>query len=259
MVLYREVRIIYHFKIGGKILEIINLGNRVVNTYLIKAESYCILIDTGYEEQFSSFCRKLAAKQIGLNEIQYVFLTHAHDDHAGFLNDILQHTNAKIIMHYKAIEGLRRGQNSFNGGCSGKLALLFCKLMGLLGKGKHRFPPIQECYEKRCILVDEYNKKDIESEIHGKIIETPGHTACSISLLMEDGSLFCGDAAMNGFPSIHRTTIWVNNLQEFCNSWKLIIETNPTRVFPGHGIPFPVSDLSRFLSRVETKKLYPLS
>lgn len=239
-------------------MDIINLGNRIVNTYLIKTESYYLLIDTGYEEQFPGFCKKLAAHNISLNEIDYVFLTHAHDDHAGFLNDILQHTNAKIIMHPKAMEGLRRGQNSFDGGCPNKLALLFCKLMGLLGKGEHRFPPIEKQYENRCILIDGHNKKDIESKLHGKIIETPGHTDCSISLHLDEGALFCGDAAMNGLPSIHRVTIWVSDLQLFCSSWESIIASNPTRIFPGHGKPFLVTDLCRLLPRIATKRLYHL-
>lgn len=239
-------------------MEIINLGNRIMNTYLIKTEYCCLLIDTGYAEQFSGFYNKLASRNIGLNKIDYVFLTHAHDDHAGFLNDVLQHTNAKVIMHYKAVEGLRRGQNSFDGGCSGKLALLFCKIMGLLGKGEHRFPQIKKCFEERCILIDCNNKNDIESKIHGKIIETPGHTSCSISLLMDDGSLFCGDAAMNGFPSIQRITIWINNLREFYKSWELMIYTNPRMIYPAHGAPFPISDLRKFLSKVEARKLYSL-
>lgn len=239
-------------------MEIINLGNRIVNTYLVRTDSCCILVDTGYAEQFSGFRKRLAAKNISLNEINYVFLTHAHDDHAGYLNDILQHTDAKVIMHYKAIEGLRKGQNSFDGGCSGKIALLFCKLMGLFGKGEHKFLPIEKRYEDRCILVDEHSKSDIESKLHRKIIETPGHTPCSISLLMNDGTLFCGDAAMNGFPSIHRTTIWIGDLQEYFNSWKVIIAANPTRMLPGHGKPFTVADLSGFLSKEGSKKLYPL-
>lgn len=87
----------------------------------------------------------------------------------------MHHTNAKVILHHKAIEGLRKGQNSFVGGCSGKIVLLFCKLMGFFGKGKHRFPPIEKRYEGRYIAVDEHNKSDIESKLHGKIIETPGH------------------------------------------------------------------------------------
>jgi glyoxylase-like metal-dependent hydrolase (beta-lactamase superfamily II) len=95
-------------------------------------------------------------------------------------------------------------------------------------------------------------------EIHGKIIETPGHTDCSISLFLNDGSLFCGDLVMKGFPSKYRAPAGINNLKDFCNSWKRIIEINPRIILPTHGTPIPVSDLSKFLSRMETKKLYTL-
>lgn len=38
----------------------------------------------------------------------------------------------------------------------------------------------------------------IESLLKGKIIETPGHTDGSLSVLLEDGSIFVGDAIMGG-------------------------------------------------------------
>ena len=44
--------------------------------------------------------------------------TLAHDDHAGFLNEVLAATGADVILHPGAVEGLKRGQNSFEGGCS---------------------------------------------------------------------------------------------------------------------------------------------
>ncbi|WP_332965128.1 hypothetical protein [Clostridioides difficile] len=70
------------------------------------------------------------------------------------------------------------------------------------------------------------NRKEIEKELNGKIIDTPGHTADSISLLIDDGVLFCGDSAMNGFPSTHKITIFAESKLEFIQSWKTIINTN---------------------------------
>lgn len=78
-------------------MEIRNLGNRVVNNYLISCDEGYILIDTGYENGFRRFQRKLAENGIRPEDIRYVFLTHAHDDHAGFLNDVLAITDAKVI------------------------------------------------------------------------------------------------------------------------------------------------------------------
>ena len=78
-----------------------------------------------------------------------------------------------------------------------------------------------------------------------EVIETPGHTAVHISML-KDGILFCGDAAMNGFPSIKRTIIWIEDLEQYKRSWEKMIELNPTLVYPAHGKPFPTSDLKKY-------------
>ncbi len=86
-------------------MEIRNLGNRVVNNYLIPCDEGYILIDTGYENGFRRFQRKLAENGIRPEDIRYVFLTHAHDDHAGFLNDVLAITDAKVILHPLAVGG----------------------------------------------------------------------------------------------------------------------------------------------------------
>lgn len=149
-------------------MKIINLGNRIVNTYFVKTESSCILIDTGYAEQFPAFNKKLRAINIEVNEIDYILLTHAHDDHAGFLSDILQHSDAKVIMSSEGLENLRKGQNSFDGRCSGRLALFFCKILALLGKGEHKFPSLSEQYEERLIFVEEHNQKRLNRKYKEK-------------------------------------------------------------------------------------------
>ena len=120
-------------------MTILNLGNRVVNNYLISSEAGWILIDTGYAGGFPRFMKRLKKHHIPPKDIRYVFQTHAHDDHAGFLNEVLAATDAQVILHPKAIEGLKSGQNSFKGGCSSCLAWLFCQVLALFGHGDHRY------------------------------------------------------------------------------------------------------------------------
>lgn len=236
-------------------MQINNLGSRIVNAYLIPEKDGYVLIDTGYEDGFKNFSKKLSKAGIDPHKISYVFLTHAHDDHAGFLNDILAISDAKVILHPKAIERLKIGQNSFEGGCSGRLADFFCKVLKLFGKGDHRFPVIKDEYLSRLITVDsqEFKYLDLSFEVIG----TPGHTSDHIALL-KDGILFCGDAAMNGFPSTKRVTIWVENLAQFEDSWKKMIALEPSIIYPAHGKPFPVSDLKKYLDSLDKIKLYPL-
>lgn len=232
-----------------------NLGNRIVNNYLIQIDDGYILVDTGYENGFAAFRKRLAACGVRPEEIRYVFLTHAHDDHAGFLNNIMRITDAPVIVHPEAVDRLKRGQNSFDGGCSSLLAYLFCRLMGLFGKGEHKYPAIEEAYLKRLVTIGSEAFKRLK--FPGKVIETPGHTADHISLLI-DGILFCGDAAMNGFPSIKRTIIWIEDLNRFRESWKTIIALDPNMIYPAHGKPFKTGDLDKCLPYLDKVKLYPL-
>lgn len=58
--------------------------------------------------------------------------------------------------------------------------------------------------------------------------------------------MFCGDAAMNGIPSIKRNIIWIENLADYSRSWDYMIATNAKTIYPSHGKPFPAYDLKRF-------------
>ena len=68
--------------------------------------------------------------------------------------------------------------------------------------------------------------------------------------------LFCGDAAMNGFPSRRRIIIWIEDLKQYRQSWERIIEAPPRILYPGHGKPFQTTDLK--LLNLEGIRLYPL-
>ena len=233
-----------------------NLGNRVVNNYLVSLDDGgYVLIDTGYAENYPAFRKRLEKISVSPQEIKYIFLTHAHDDHAGFLNEVLAITDAMVILHPKAIDGLLKGQNSFEGGCSSRLAWLFCQILAFFGKGEHRYPPLKEEYLDRFITIDSPAFKALSLPF--EVIETPGHTADHISMF-KDGILFCGDAAMNGFPSIKRTIIWIENLDDYMRSWEKMIELNPKMVYPAHGKPFQTSDLKKFQSPLNRIQLYPL-
>ena len=234
---------------------IYNLGNRIVNNYLISTNDGYILIDTGYENGFKRFKKKIASLGIDPKKIKYIFLTHAHDDHAGFLNDVLDVTNARVILHPEAVEVLKRGQNPFDGGYAGRLAYAFCLILKIFGKGEHRFPVIREEYLNRLVTTDSEEFRSLKHEF--RVIETPGHTTDHIALLMDD-IMFCGDASMNGFPSIRRVIIWIENKEQYKRSWEKIIDLDPQIIFPAHGKPFKTSDLKKYLPYLDKIKLYTL-
>lgn len=238
----------------------VNAGSRIVNNWIYPIDQGYVLIDTGYENGFWRLKKKLVAFNIDVQRIRYIFLTHAHDDHAGYLNEILSECpDTQIVMSSRALEGLHRGQNSFHGGCTSRLALGFCSLMKLAGRGRHLFPKLRQEYQCRCIQVTEQNRTQVEFLLQGKIIDTPGHTVDSISLFLSDGSLFCGDAAMSGLPSLHKITIWAEDKAAFLKSWETIIALRPKIIYPGHGKPFKYGDLIANINRAKNMKLLSLS
>lgn len=240
-------------------MRIYNAGSRVMNTYIYHTPSGYIMIDTGYEHSLRDVERRLNKQGVLLSDIRYVFLTHAHDDHAGFLNELLsKYTQIKVILSDKAIPVLLRGQNSFAGGCSGLAALSFCRLMGLAGKGRHLFPAIERQYLDRFIEISPQNLSYAEALLQGRILFTPGHTSDSISL-RTGNIIFCGDAAMNGVPSFKRVTIWIEDKKDFRNSWDILIAEKADLIYPAHGKPFGSSDLEKYKNDISKVKLYKLN
>lgn len=130
--------------------------------------------------------------------------------------------------------------------------------MKLLGNGEHRFPAMDETYRNRFIGITQWNITELENLLSGKILFTPGHTADSISLKVHN-LIFCGDAAMNGLPSLHRITIWIENKKEFKTSWQVLLDENADYIYPAHGRRFKSCDLQRFKSEIDRITLYPLS
>ena len=239
-------------------MDIFNAGNIIMNTYVYPCEDGYVMVDTGYEHSLKGVERKLNQHNIKIADIKYVFLTHAHDDHAGFLNELLGiNKELKVIMSDKAMPTLKRGQNSFEGGCSTLLAWIFCKLMGLVGKSEHRFPVIDDKYNDRFIEITEDNKAELEKILQGEILFTPGHTADSISLKVDD-IIFCGDAAMNDFPSFKRLIIWIEDKVEFEKSWETLLASNASMIFPAHGKPFHKNELGKYkkyISKIQLREL----
>ena len=64
--------------------------------------------------------------------------------------------------------------------------------------------------------------------IQGEILHTPGHSDDSISLLLDDGSVFTGDLTRLEF-------IGHEEVEVVSASWQLLRDRGAKRVYPGHG------------------------
>lgn len=232
---------------------IINLGSQSNNIYLIEIEEGYILIDTGLKEKYNQFCEDLASHRIELSEISYVFITHAHKDHVGFLKDILDATDAKVILHPQTVSKLKRGENSFKGGFSNIFAFIFFRIKRLLTGKSHRFDVIDDA--TRYIVVSEENQAVLENILPAKVLDLPGHTNDSIGIIIDKSVLFCGDAAVNNITGQYRIIHWIESVIDYKKSWHKMIESDLKMVYPTHGKPFSKEELIKYQCKLHNVKL----
>ena len=237
-------------------MKIINIGNRVLNNYLVETDRGWVAVDTGYAGGMPRFMAGLRKNVIAPQDIKYIFLSHAHDDHAGYLEELMQTTGATVVMDSLAPERLLAGHNQWIGGCSGRLAKFFVSAMSLAGKGKHEFPAIDVCGNDNVVLWDGRRQFFKEQGLPLTIVSLPGHTADHIGLVTDAGALFCGDAAMNGFPSVKRNIIWIEDLAAYRKSWAAMVALPAETIYPSHGKHFPKHDLIRFYKHLESLKIH---
>ena len=79
--------------------------------------------------------------------------------------------------------------------------------------------------------------------LDARVVHLPGHSSGSIGVLTDDGDLFCGDLLVNVMgPSLHYYT---DDLAQANESIRKLSDLGVETVYPGHGKPFPLNELSR--------------
>jgi glyoxylase-like metal-dependent hydrolase (beta-lactamase superfamily II) len=215
----------------------------VTNCWLLPCTEGYLLIDTCYSDTYPRFLRILKQMNISPGEIRYLLLTHHHEDHSGFAARLAEDAGCRIIAHEKALRLLKTGSSEntmtpLNLRTKAAFALfrIFRKSTG--------FPPVDLSINDIIIFGDNDTLLP-ELGIDGEILETPGHTADSISVLLSDGSLFAGDAVMNilRLCGTRYQPIYAENYEEVNQSREKLKEKGARMIYPAHGSPFPIERL----------------
>lgn len=216
----------------------------VTNCWLLPCTEGYLLIDTCYSDTYPRFLKTLKKMNISPGEIRYLLLTHHHEDHAGFAARLSEDTGCRIIAHEKALRHLALGRTADTMKPLNRRTQAAFSAFGLLRK-LSGYPPLELSVQDIIIFGDNDTLLP-ELGIDGEILETPGHTADSISILLGDGSCFAGDAAMNflKFCGTAYRPIFAENYEEVDQSWKKLKEKGIRTIYPAHGSPFPSGRLN---------------
>jgi glyoxylase-like metal-dependent hydrolase (beta-lactamase superfamily II) len=178
------------------------------------------MVDAGWAGSLPALKSQLKRYAIDLAQISFIVITHHHPDHAGLTQEIKQASNARLIILEKQIPFLE------------KLSAFYA--------GKGLYVPIQ--IEANDLVLKSPNRADLSRiGVWGEIIETPGHSDDSVSLVLDSGMAFIGDLHPPDFVSDEaRDTT--------CQSWKRLVELNVKTVYPAHGDPFQINAVKESLA-----------
>lgn len=166
------------------------------NYYLEPCNNGFLLIDAGWYGKGEKFKKELKILGIKPEQIKYILLTHHHHDHSAIIQELKDLSNAKLIVHEKQIPYLEKGITN-----SKKLKQYnwMLWLIDKLSKPfiKYNYPPISITNSDIIIDTDADDSILRSIGVLGKIVLTPGHSSDSISVLLDNGTTYVGDLAMN--------------------------------------------------------------
>jgi len=222
--------------------KIIDIQSGINTCYVIK-EKGAIMVDGGPPKMRTTFLKRMKDFSVDPEEIQLIVLTHGDFDHVGSAKEIQEITGAKIAIHEKDRMNLEQGLFNWPKGVTtwGKISRSL--LMPLI-KNKMTIPVV-----KADIILDDSEVLLNNFGIAGRIFYTPGHTFGSVSVLLDSGEVFAGCLAHNRFPfTFHPALpIYAENIDLIRESWKKLIDAGAKIIFPGHGKPFSVEIIKKYI------------
>lgn len=208
------------------------------NYYLEPCSNGFLLIDAGWHGKVEKFKNGLKMLGVKPDEIKYILLTHHHHDHVAIVQELKTITNAKLIVHKNQIPYLERGVTNT---VDIKQYNRVLRLIDRFTKPfiKYNYPPITiNNYD--TIMFDDINDNILRNiGVDGKIVSTPGHSNDSVSILLDNGTAYVGDLAMN-IKSMKRMSgmplpIEAEDFEQVKFSIKNLIHLGANLFYPSHG------------------------
>ena len=213
------------------------------NIYVLKGKG-TVIIDGGDPKKEKVFLKGLEDVSVRPEEVQLIILTHGHWDHIGSAKEIKDITGAKIAMHRREANWLEQSLKPLPSGVTpwGKVFIGIHKLfMPLIS-----IPPV-----KVDVVLDDNVLSLTDYGIPGRILHTPGHSAGSVSVLLDTGEAFVGDLAMNRFPLrlSPGLPIFADDLDVVSSCLHSLFAHGARTIYPAHGKPFRAEAIQNTLSR----------
>jgi len=195
------------------------------NVFLVSGGGKNMLVDTSPANRWGALCRRL--KQLNINRLDYLVLTHSHFDHAANASKVRETFGAKVLVHESEEVVLSAGENVMIKG-SNAFSMI---LVNLFAKSLLRRRKYEPCAAD-LIVNSSFSFPGEGLRIY--LVHTPGHTHGSVSLIVDDEIALVGDAMFGVFPwSV--LPPYAENVDLLRESWETLLATGCNLFLPSHG------------------------
>ncbi|MDD3744373.1 MAG: MBL fold metallo-hydrolase, partial [Lentimicrobiaceae bacterium] len=211
-------------KSGYKIFQVLSKRG---NSFLISTPEHNMLVDTGMSSAFKRLFLNINSLKLKNHGIDYLILTHTHFDHCQNAAKIKEQEHCKIIVSEKEKDFAGKGYTPLPKGTT-----LVTDILSRIGKRLSRKWFGYKPFKPDILIDEEYNFND--DNINIKLFKTEGHTAGSISVIVDNEIAIVGDAMFG----VNRNSVFPpfsDNQKEMIKSWNKLLNSDCVRFLPGHG------------------------
>jgi glyoxylase-like metal-dependent hydrolase (beta-lactamase superfamily II) len=229
-----------------KIVRIPAFAGHIVNTYLLLGRRP-VLVDCGFPGSAQRIYDGVTAAGVDPAELAMIVVTHAHIDHFGAAAELHSRAGAPVAAHEADLPAYRAGHADATRR----------QIMSGLGRILDRtsLPDTTTApLHPQIVLTGEYRLDD--HGVEARIIPTPGHTAGSVSVLLDQGDLIAGDMIAGGplgrlrhrpsYPPFH------DDPAQALKSLQAALRLGPHTLHVGHGGPLLARRVQRWLDEQHT-------
>jgi hydroxyacylglutathione hydrolase len=224
---------------GENRVQPVSLGG--ANIYLIKTDSGHILVDAGMPNLGARLDRMFVDAGVDPKSVQLIVLTHGHLDHIGSVAYAKQATGGKVLCHRSLAASLANSKIERAVPQTKNLGIRVMNALSRLLKFEGVEPDIK--------MDDEYNLS--EYGVAGHIIHTPGHSASSVSIVLDNGEALIGDLVREEDGGEIGLGAFYEDEPLLLESLEKVAALEPTTIYLSHGDRI---DNDTLLSVIETSR-----
>lgn len=209
------------------------------NVYLIQCHTKNVLVDTSKTGSREKLLTNL--HKIGISRIDWLILTHTHFDHCQNAAWLQQKLGGQIMVSGKARSFIHEGYQPLPEGTT-FFSKQIVKIGKQIGSSGFSFTPFK---------VEEFinSHQTIETgTIRMEFIPTPGHSADSMCITINDEIALVGDTMFGILPNSVFPP-FANDVNLLKQQWKKLLKTGCHTFLPGHGLPISRMLLEHCLSK----------